>query len=202
MPDTPAHRYPSRIVIGVVIFLAYVLSKSLWFIRYRGLENIPDPLIGGFIVASNHQTYIDPAWICPPLQHRKFGFMAWDRAFEWGVIGPLIKYMGAFPVSDRPSGSLDAIKESMQALKDGAALVIFPEGGREKADGKILSFRTGAVRIAHHARVPILPVTIMGGNRIWPPGRRFPRLFRRIEIRYHPLLKIPDAPDPELHDPS
>jgi 1-acyl-sn-glycerol-3-phosphate acyltransferase len=50
-------------------------------------------------------------------------------------------------------------------------------------------FKPGAVRMATEAGVPILPVTIRGGHRVWPPGRRFPRLAR-VEVVYHPLFVI------------
>ncbi len=88
--------------MDVLRLIAYIISKTFWFIRYNGRENIPDKSAGGFLIASNHQTYIDPVWICLPMR-RKFRFMAFDRAFEWRIIGPLIRYLGAFPVSMEPS---------------------------------------------------------------------------------------------------
>jgi len=48
-------------------------------------------------------------------------------------------------------------------------------------------FKPGAVRMAMEAGVPILPVTVRGGERVWPSNRRFPRLGR-VEIIYHPCL--------------
>ncbi|MFZ1702088.1 MAG: lysophospholipid acyltransferase family protein [Pyrinomonadaceae bacterium] len=168
--------------------IGYVISKIFWFIKYRGLENIPDSS-DGFLIASNHQTYIDPVWICLPM-NRRLRFMAFDRAFEWRFIGPLIRYLGAFPVSLDPGGTIWAMKRSLNALRDGAALTVFPEGAREFADGKFFPFKTGVVRLAFHAGVPILPVTINGGNRIWPQKQKYPSLFRRVEIIYHPILKF------------
>ena len=169
--------------------LAWIISKSLWFLRFRGLENIPAKDSGPFILASNHQTYIDPAWICIPVKH-DLRFMAFDRAFTWRFIGPLISYLGAFPVSLDTGGTLSAMKSALRALKDGAALVVFPEGERVFADGAMSPFKEGVVRIAAQAGVPILPVTIVGGNRIWPRGQKYPRLFRRVTVVYHPLLHV------------
>ncbi len=126
--------------------------------------------------------------------------MAFDRAFEWRLVGPLIKYLGAFPVSMEVGGTLKAMKEAMQALRDGAALTVFPEGAREFADGEMFPFKTGAVRIALQAGVPILPVTIRGGNRIWPQKQRYPRLFRRVEVIYHPLLHVTNDEKLEPHE--
>jgi 1-acyl-sn-glycerol-3-phosphate acyltransferase len=182
-------KYPSQIVVDALRLIGYVISKSLWFIRYHGRENIPDRLSGSFLIAANHQTYIDPVWICLPLR-RRFRFMAFDAAFEWRFIGPLIKYLGAFPVSMEAGGTLKAMKEALGALRDGAALMVFPEGAREFADGRLLPFKSGAVSIALQADVPILPVTISGGNKIWPQKQKYPRLLRRVEITYHSLLEV------------
>ena len=114
--------------------------------------------------------------------------MAYDKAFEWRFVGPFIKYLGSFPVSPEVADSLKAMKEALRTLRDGAVLTVFPEGGREFADGAMLPFKTGAVRIAAQAGVPILPVTVSGGNLIWPRGQKYPKLFRRVEITYHPLF--------------
>ncbi len=96
-------------------------------------------------------------------------------------------------------GTLKAMKQALRALRDGAALTVFPEGAREFADGEILPFKTGAVRIALEAGVPILPVTVHGGNRIWPQKQKYPHLFRRVEITYHPLLQVTEDKTLENH---
>jgi len=168
---------------------AWAISKVLWFVRYRGTENVPRKDAGAFILAANHQTYIDPGWICAPVRH-KLRFMAFDAAFEWPVVGPLISYLGAFPVSLEFGGTLKAMKQALRALKDGAALVVFPEGEREFADGQMLDFKEGVVRLALQAKVPILPTTISGGNKVWPQGQKYPRFFRRVTITYHPLIRV------------
>jgi 1-acyl-sn-glycerol-3-phosphate acyltransferase len=183
--NQPTDKYPSQFVVDVLRLIGYVISKLFWFIRYHGRHNIPEKDAGGFLIAANHQTYIDPVWICLPMR-RRLRFMAYDKAFEWRIVGPLIKYLGSFPVSMEVGGTLKAMKHALRALRDGAALTVFPEGGREFADGEMLPFKTGAVRIAVQAGVPILPVTITGGNRIWPRGQKYPNLFRRVEITYHP----------------
>jgi 1-acyl-sn-glycerol-3-phosphate acyltransferase len=98
--------------------------------------------------------------------------------------------LGAFPV--RTSGSSrGALKEALRFLKDGNALLIFPEGEREFSDGKLLNFKTGAARIATRANIPILPVTIRGGHKIWARNHKIPKC-RKVEIIYHPILKPSD----------
>jgi len=178
---------------------AWLVSKPLWFIRFRGRDNIPPDDTGAYLIAANHQTYLDPAWIGIPIRH-DLRFMAWDEAFGWRFIGPMIRYLGAFPVSLDTGGTIKAMKQALRALKDGAALVVFPEGGRELADGEFLPFKNGVVRIAQQAGVPILPVTIRGGNRVWPREQKYPHIFRRVTITYHPLMQITEDESLPQHD--
>lgn len=182
-------RYPIQIVMDALRLIGYVVSKVVWFIRYKGLENIPKKSQQGFLIAANHQTYIDPVWICVRLR-RKFRFMAIGNAFEWRYLGKLIRYLGAFPVSEEPRTAARAMKEAIATLKDGAVLTVFPEGARSFADGKIIPFKTGAVFIAFQAGVPILPVTISGGNSIWPQKQKYPNLFRRVTVQFHPTMEV------------
>lgn len=127
--------------------------------------------------------------------------MAYDKAFDWFFIGWLIRYLGSFPVSLEGSGALKAWREAKAALADKAALVIFPEGAREFADGKMLPFKSGAIRLAIEAQVPILPVTVRGANKIWARDMKYPQFFRRVEIFYHPVFEIEKpANKQELHE--
>lgn len=167
----------------------YVISRIFWFVRYVGRENIPPASKGSFLIVANHQTYIDPVWICTPLR-RRVRYMAIEKAFGWRFIGPLIRYMGAFPLPDDPNGGVGAMREAIRSLRDGAIVTVFPEGEREFADGAMLPFKPGAARIAMQAGVAILPVSVRGGNRIWPQGQKYPKLFRRVEIVYHPIVRL------------
>lgn len=169
-------------LIEVIRPIGIGFSKILWRIRYRGLENIP--LAGGLIIAANHQTYIDPFWVGLPVR-RPMRFLAWDEAFDWPVVGKLMQLFGAWPLQVEGSDPT-AIRRSLQWLKDGGAVVIFPEGARCEPSGELLRFKNGAVRLALEANVPILPVTIRGGHRVWPKGWRLPRL-NRIEVVFHPV---------------
>lgn len=187
--NTEPIKYPPTFIIRAVQFAGLFISKILWRIKFRGLENIPQNMQGGLIVVANHQTYFDPFWICFKIK-RKFRFMAWDKAFNWFLIGRFIRYLGAFPVSLERGGTIKTLKQTLAALRDGATLVIFPEGSREFSDGKMLKFKTGAARFAIEANVPILPVTVRGGNQIWAQDIKFPRFGKKIEIVYHPLMTI------------
>jgi 1-acyl-sn-glycerol-3-phosphate acyltransferase len=96
--------------------------------------------------------------------------------------------VGAWPIR-QDGADANAIRRSLDWLRKGGALVIFPEGGRSDADGSPLPFHEGAVRLALGADVPILPVTIRGGHRAWSKTARFPRPAL-VEILYHPPLTV------------
>lgn len=181
--------YPAQFVIEAIRRVGWAISKIFWHIEFHGTENVPRNLPGGLLVLANHQTYLDPMWICLKI-NRKYRFMAWDGAFNSFFVGKAIRYLGAFPVSLETGGTIKAMKESLRALRDGAALIIFPEGEREFSDGEMLEFKSGAMRIAMEAGVPILPVTIRGAHKIWAQDMKFPRLSGKVELIYHPLFYV------------
>jgi 1-acyl-sn-glycerol-3-phosphate acyltransferase len=166
-----------------------MLSRALWRVSFRGVEHVPRE--GGLIIAANHQTYIDPFWIGAPFD-RQLRFLAWDAIFGWPVAGQLIRWLGAWPLQVE-RGDTRAIRRSVQWLREGGALVIFPEGGRGRGDAKPEKFKTGAARLALEADVPILPVTIRGGHTVWPRGPRRPRTGR-VAIVYHPPRRVRPRP--------
>lgn len=185
-------QFTSKLVFETLRYTALIISKTFWRIEFLGTENIPQNLKSGLLIAPNHQTYIDPVWVTLPVK-RKFRYMAWDRTFEWFFVGRLIRYLGAFPVKTDlrdTTGKMEAMKKALKCLREGATLVVFPEGERAFADGELLPFRPGAVRLAMETGTPILPVTVRGGNKIWPQGVKYPHLGK-VEIIYHPLLEIP-----------
>jgi 1-acyl-sn-glycerol-3-phosphate acyltransferase len=164
--------------------VVHATSRLFWKIEFRGVENVPAQ--GGLIVAANHQTYLDPFWLSLPIK-RPTRYLAWSDAFRWPVVGRGLVLLGAWPLALEGSDPA-AIRRSLQWLRDGGAVVIFPEGARSTERGSLERFKAGAVRLALEAQVPILPVTIKGGNRVWPRGWRFPRLGK-VVITYHPLIQ-------------
>jgi 1-acyl-sn-glycerol-3-phosphate acyltransferase len=186
--ESNPNKYPAPVVIEALRYFATFISRAFWRIKFHNTENIPQNLEGGLLIVPNHQSYFDPFWICIPIR-RKFRFMAWDKAFEWFLVGDMIRYLGAIPVNLERS-SKDSLKQAVKALRNGATLMIFPEGEREFSDGKMLEFKNGAIKIAMLANVPILPVTIRGANKIWAQDMKFPRPGK-VDIFYHPLIELP-----------
>ena len=134
--------------------------RLLWRMVWLETQHIPRG--GPLIIASNHQTYIDPFWISCPIK-RPVRYLAWDAAFDWPAVGPVMRLLGAWPLQLEGSDPAP-IRRSMQWLREGGAVVIFPEGGRGNPDGTMRRFKPGAVRMALETGAAILPVTIRGGS--------------------------------------
>jgi 1-acyl-sn-glycerol-3-phosphate acyltransferase len=167
------------------------LGARAWFgLEFHGVENIPRE--GGLIITPNHQTYADPPLVTIPVR-RPVYYMAWDRLFRVPVLGQLIRLLRAFPV-DIYSNDRGAVREARRLLREGAAVMIFPEGGRS-FDGSLGDFKLGAFRLAVAVGATVLPVTISGGFEAWPPQRTLPRRGR-MTITYHPTLRAPTGVHP------
>jgi len=130
----------------------------------RGVENIPRE--GGAILAMNHIGYLDFALIgtaALPVK-RYVRFMAKKELFDNKFAGPLLRGMNHISV-DRSSGSASFVA-AMRALRAGEIIGIFPEG-TISVSFELKEFKSGAVRLAMGANVPIVPVAVWGSQRIW-----------------------------------
>ena len=115
-----------KIWYALVKTLAQVLFVCLFRVRAFGWCNVPKR--GGAVLASNHQSYLDPAIIAACVR-REIHFMARDSLFEIPVFGSLIRSLNAFPVK-REGIDREAIREAVRRISAGGLVVIFPEGTR------------------------------------------------------------------------
>ena len=170
-----------------------VISFAKLFWRYLGLkfivtgeENIPKK--GGAIIAINHVGYLDFALVGTALlpAKRYVRFMAKKEIFDNKIAGPLMRGMHHICV-DRNSGSSSFVT-AMRALRSGEFVGIFPEGTISKSF-EMKEMKTGVVRLAMGAGVPIIPVTIWGSQRIWTKG--VPRNLKRQRVPISISIGVP-----------
>ena len=164
-------------------------ARAYFRVRFEGVPHIPPS--GPLIIVPNHVTYADPVLVSIPVR-RPVYYMAWNVLFGVPGLAWLIRRLRAFPV-EIESADPKAAREAVRLLQAGAAVMIFPEGGRSP-DGRLQPFKPGAFRLACSLGVPLLPVTIVGGHESWPPGRTLPRPGR-LTITYHPLITPPASRD-------
>ena len=138
--------------------------------RVYGQENVPSkhPLV----VVSNHASYFDPPLLSCCVG-RPVAFMAKEELFDIPLLKQGIRLYGAYPVK-RGAGDRGALRSAMTALKDGWLVGIFLQGTRT-VDGRIDDPKLGAAMIAAKARVPLLPVSLWGTEKILQKGSAFPR---------------------------
>ncbi|OHW63216.1 1-acyl-sn-glycerol-3-phosphate acyltransferase [Andreesenia angusta] len=132
-----------------------------------GEENLPKDETVLFV--SNHQGNFDIPLLLGYIDKPK-AFMAKKEMEKMPMVSTWMKYMQCvFMDRDNPRESLKAIKQGSEKLKEGYSMVIFPEGTRSE-DGQLKDFKQGAFKLATKSKVPIVPVTISGSNRIMEKG--------------------------------
>ena len=156
------------------------LIKFLFRVKVEGIEN--DPGEGGILLCSNHETLLAPVSIRAYLKKTEAFYMAKKELFKIPILSSLIRTLGAYPVI-RGAGDLGAIHKTVDILKDGHCVGIFPQGTRCR--GKALEdtkFKSGAALVLSKTHVPVLPVRVKVKNNKWCPFRKIVIVIgKRIE---------------------
>ena len=145
------------------------------------------------IVACNHCSNLDPLVVGVAFP-RRLRYFAKEELFRPFLLGPIIRTLGAVPVSRVDNASAaSALKGFFKLLAEGSDVLIFPEGSRSP-DGTLQPLEGGVGLIAAHSRAPVLPVFIKGTYEAMPPGAA---LFkpRKITVTFGKLLTF----DPEVY---
>lgn len=132
-----------------------------------GGQNLPRE--GGAVLASTHVSYLDFIFcgLAARRSKRLVRFMAKKSTFDNPVSGPVMRSMHHIPV-DRASGS-GSYDQALNALRDGQVVGVFPEATISQSF-EPKDFKTGAVRLAAEAGVPLVPMVTFGGQRLWTKG--------------------------------
>jgi 1-acyl-sn-glycerol-3-phosphate acyltransferase len=147
-------------------FLVRVFSFFFCPVRTFGIENLPKE--GGFLLASNHQSHLDPALI-PSFTSRRLKFIARDSLFRIPIVGPIIRFGGGIPIK-RGKADKGALDQAIQALEAGFGLLIFPQGTR---NGEKIQAGVGFLSV--QSGDPVVPLYIDGTAKVLPKGARIPR---------------------------
>ena len=155
----------------------------------KGLDNIPTR--GPAILASNHLSFSDSIFI-PVVVPRQVRFLAKNDYWKGkGVTGTVNRWFfnlsGQIPM-DRSGGkaSSDSLNAGLQALQHGHLLGIYPEGTRSP-DGRLHRGKLGVAKLALEAQVPVVPIALIGTDKVQPVGKSIPRVRRVGLIIGEPL---------------
>ena len=167
-------------VLGIILF------KLFFYLEVKGKENLKG-LGRSCIIASNHQSYLDPlilGFVFP----RRLKFFSKRDMFSIPVLSFLIRHLGAIPI-DRDEMSSMTMRQGIRIIKEGNWLVIFPEGTRSKTM-ELLPPKEGIGFLHYKTGVPIVPVFISGAGRALPVGAKCIRITKikvyigkKMEIR-------------------
>ena len=135
---------------------ARLLGIMVFRFRAYGRENVPKE--GGFLLLSNHQSFLDPI-VCSVSLNRECCFAARDSLFT-SLRGVYISSLNAIPIK-RGAADISAIKKFIAKLQEGYGLVLFPEVTRT-IDGKVGNIKPGFSLLAKRSNTPVIPVAIDG----------------------------------------
>ncbi len=167
------------------------LAKAVWRPDVSGLEHVP--ATGPVLLASNHLSFAD-SLVIPIVVPRRVAFLAKSDYFDGpGLKGALSKAwfsgLGMLPVDrDDTRAALVSLDIALGVLGRGEAFGIYPEGTRSR-DGRLYRGRTGVAHLALTAGAPIVPVGLVGTERLQPVGSRLPRVVP-VSVRFGAPIEV------------
>jgi 1-acyl-sn-glycerol-3-phosphate acyltransferase len=158
------------LLYNAVASLSWPVVYGLYRLRARGRENLPAE--GGYVLACNHVSSLDPWPLGLPLWPRRWlRFMAKSELYWW-PLRLVLDAAGAFKVR-RGLADADAIETAVRLTREGNVVAMFPEGTR-RTKGLVKRHearpRSGAARIALEAGVPLVPAAVAGTDRLLTLG--------------------------------
>lgn len=154
-----------------------VVKKSGLKVIIEGRENIPDEPV---LYASNHSSMIDPYFVGHAINKQLGAVIAGDLWFERvPVIAPWFKSIGCVFVDRKnPRKGIKGINQAIENMKKGHSMLLFPEGEITKiiSHESVGPFHTGGMKIALKAKKPIIPMAIIGSEKVYEAHEVFGKL--------------------------
>jgi len=149
--------------------------------KVTGIENIPKNK--GVILAANHSSYLDHFVIgCSVLSkaNRMIFFLSKKEHFDTFFQRQWHKFLKAIPI-DRSAGGKEALAEAVKYLKKNNIIMIYPEGTRTLT-GRLNRAKTGVIRLALQAKVPVVPIGVTNTFRMLPKGKTIPQWGIKADV--------------------
>jgi 1-acyl-sn-glycerol-3-phosphate acyltransferase len=149
----------------------WVAFQFGWSYRSVGWHNVPQrqPVL----VVANHQSFIDPLLVGLAVR-RRFTYLARKTLFHNPIFGGYLRSVRCVPV-DQEGVAKEGLKATIEKLKEGNAVLIFPEGNRTP-DGRMQPLRPGVQLLIKRGMCPVLPVGLAGAFESFPRSAKFPTL--------------------------
>ncbi|MEO9329240.1 lysophospholipid acyltransferase family protein [Gordonia aurantiaca] len=161
-------------------------------LRYTGVQNIPET--GGAVLAVNHTSYVDfiPVGLGAHRAGRRARFLIKSEVMDLAIMRFLVNHTGTVPVN-RSHGT-DAYRIAVARLREGRLVAVYPEATISRSF-ELKEFKSGAVRMASEAGVPIIPTIVWGSQRQWTKGGKRNMGRSRIPILVRFGLPFTVEPD-------
>ena len=155
------------IVYNIFYNLAKLLARMFFSMRVIHPERMVET--GPLIIAVNHSSFFDPplAGIC---SRRGVYYLARKTLLKWPFFGPLFPAMNVIPV-ERDGNDMSALREVIKKIKEGNAVVLFPEGTRSP-DGNLQKARAGIGLVIAKTGAPVMPIRIFGAYESFPKNAK------------------------------
>ncbi len=187
-------RLPSTSALHVLLLIVLrILTSVLLRLKVAGSRELPP---GPKLFTPNHQSALDGVFLTSSLRlwdARDVYFLAKEKHMRH----PLVRFLadrGRIIVLDESAGLQSSLRAVALVLAAGRSVVVFPEGTRSH-DGNPGPFRSSYAIVAHHAKVPIVPVAIQGALSVLPRGKTWPRLGRLVRVTFLPSIDATGDPD-------
>ena len=168
----------------IIIFQIFInlffspIVRFIWIKKIKGLENLPNNK--NFIIAANHQSYIDFISLIS-IFDKHLTFLAAEKFYTSFFWRPIMKISKQIKVDRKAKDKSEVIKRAIDVLNRNKILAIFPQGTRSR-NGKIEKYYPGAAKIAIKTNKEIIPIGIKKTFDVLPPHKKFPKIKKIVEI--------------------
>lgn len=171
-----------QLLRAIIRFVLLLIGSS----EVTGRENVPER--GPYIIVVNHMSKADPPLLFLALPTMKLRFFAGEKWERHPLFNPVMKAMGVIYIN---RGEVDrkALREAMEALRDGSIFGLAPEGTRSRV-GQLIKAKDGAAYLASRANVPLVPIGLTNTDIL---GKNLKQLRRtKMDVRIGKPFRIPE----------
>ncbi len=186
VPIKPASSLGKRLYYNSFRVLAQLVLRVGF--RAHAFHQERVPRTGALLIASNHQSFLDPPLVSSFVNRRQLAFVARVGLFKFRPLGWFLASLNALPIREDGTNDTGAIKAVLALLAAENAVLIFPEGSRTP-DGATHEFKRGVSMLVKRAKCSVVPTAIEGVFDAWPIGAKRPRPFAcPVMVMYgHPV---------------
>ena len=148
--------------------IARLVARACFSLEVVGRENLPPEGSGGYLLAMNHQSYLDPPIVALAARPHPIHFLARKTLLQWPVMGRVFPSLNVVPI-DQERPDMSALKNVIRLLRRGETTIVFPEGART-LDGDFQPAQPGIGLIIAKTLVPVVPMRVFGAFEAMPRG--------------------------------